>query len=108
MKEGEALLLLHLDYGGERLGVPCPLGDPTALPLLVLDLSLRRDSSFFTLALDLGLAMSPMMGVVVVVGAVETVGATHGVDDGVSGNALHQGARGFSLRRGQILQAIAG
>jgi hypothetical protein len=105
MKEGEALLLLHLDCGGERLSVPGPLGDPTALPLLVLDLSLRRGSSFFTLALDLGLAMSPVMGVM---GAVETVGATHGVDGGVGGNALHQGARGFSLRRGQISQAMAG
>jgi hypothetical protein len=58
MKEDEALVLLLLGGSGEHPNLPCPLHNPTALPLLVLDLLSVVVNFFFTLALGLGLGLA--------------------------------------------------
>jgi hypothetical protein len=67
-------MLLQLGGGGERLGLPCLLGDPMAMPLLVLDLALLHCQ--LLLHLGFGLRLSHDSDVGVAVSAVDALGDT--------------------------------
>jgi hypothetical protein len=77
MEENEELVLLLQGSGSEQIGLHCPLGNPMTLPLLVLDLPLRRGLRLLQLAfrLETGLAFGGRGGGGTV-GTVGVIGAT--------------------------------
>jgi hypothetical protein len=67
-------MLLQLGGSSERLGLPCLLGNPMAMPLLVLDLPLLHRQLLLHLGFGLRLGHGSDIGVAV--GAVGALGDT--------------------------------